>query len=131
MAKVLDSTFNAAKEKPRVRLAADDETNSLLVKASPIDVIAIRRLLLELESAEADAAPATGTWVIGPLKHASAADVREVLEALYRTGKGPASLLVTAEARTNALVLRCTRALFEEVRMLVEELDRMAADKKK
>jgi type II secretion system protein D len=107
-AKVLDEAFNGPKQtnQPmpfpfgggrfgqqlptnptpnRIRVVADAATNSLLVRASPLDMLTIRRLLDKaLDSADVDSNAVAKTWVIGPLKYASATEVATVIKDVYR-----------------------------------------------
>src|SRR5262249_46151993 len=61
-----------------VRVVADPNTNSLLVRASPLNMLKIHKLLNDsIDNPENDSLGAMRTWVIGPetLKHATASDV--------------------------------------------------------
>ena len=93
LAKVLDEAFNGPRQpatppggpgrrglppapsnpRPdRIRVVADAGTNSLLVRASPLDMLAIRRLLARsLDGGETDSRGLVRTWLI-PVRHASA-----------------------------------------------------------
>jgi type II secretory pathway component GspD/PulD (secretin) len=107
----------------RVRVVAEPASNSLLIKATPLDMLAIRGLVgktLDVASDRADAGPRT--YVLPALRHASAADLAKVLRELYQGG-GKATFTVAVEARTNTLVLRASPAVFEDVKKLVERLD--------
>ena len=74
---------NARKE--TVRIVADPNSNSLLVRASPLDMLTIRRLLEKaIDSGESDSNAVQKTFVIGPLKYANAAEVATVLKDVYR-----------------------------------------------
>src|SRR5262249_52292562 len=69
----------------RIRVVADRGTNSLLVKASPLDMLTIRRLLEKaLDTGESDSTAIMRTWVIGPLRYATASEVATVLRDVYR-----------------------------------------------
>ncbi len=148
VALTLDEAFNGphksegrgpAPRAERIRVVADPVTNSLLLKASPLDLLTIRRLLEKaLDVEAADAAPVVQTRLIGPLKHAQAAEVAQVVRAVYgegaaRSGAPDArpriALSVGVDARTNSLVIRGTPALQEEIVALVERLDKKAPPK--
>jgi type II secretory pathway component GspD/PulD (secretin) len=135
VARVLEETFNGparAKGADRVRVVADAATNSLLVRASPLDLLTIRHLLrTALDSEREEVEAVIRTWIIGPLKYAEAAEVAKVLTAVYRGEGGRAGFVVTADQRTNTLVLRCSQPLYEDAKRLVEQLDMKAADKVK
>ncbi|HZY83886.1 MAG TPA: secretin N-terminal domain-containing protein, partial [Gemmataceae bacterium] len=132
VARVLAETFNGpagAKVPGRVRIVADPTANALLVRASPLDLLTIRHLLrtaLDIERQEAEAV--IQTWVIGPLKHAQAAEVAMVLTAVYRGEAGRAGFVVTADQRTNTLVLRCTQPVFQDAKRLADQLDTKTAE---
>ena len=86
VAQALDELFNGTKRtKERIRVVADPGTNSLLVKASPIDLVTIRSILGKfIDTGEVDSRALMRTWVIGPLKNASAQDVARTLRDVYR-----------------------------------------------
>jgi len=67
----------------KVRVVADPTSNSLLVKASPIDMLSIKRLLKDAIDSGSERATSS-THVIGPLKAAKAADVADVVREVYR-----------------------------------------------
>jgi len=76
----------------RVRVVADPGTNSILVRANPIDFLTIKKLLdLYIDINEADSLALMKTWYVGPLKFATAVDVAHVLENVYhqQMGHGP------------------------------------------
>ena len=55
----------------RMRTFVDPLTNTLVVQASPIDMMILRRLLSEGSDLEAaETATAVRTYIVGPLKHA-------------------------------------------------------------
>jgi type II secretory pathway component GspD/PulD (secretin) len=116
----------------RVRIVADPTTNSLLVKASPLDTLTIRRLLektLDTPGAE-DPVAVLRPFVIGPLKHTKAADVTKILQTLYRDAASTGKLAIAIDERTNSLVLRTSPALYEDVRTAVRLLEDLPEQKK-
>jgi hypothetical protein len=129
-AKVLDEAFNGpagpapgGRRAGRVRVVPEPITNALIVRASPLDLLTVRRLLsgaLDVASDRAEAGPRT--YVLPPLRHAGAADLAKVLRELYQGG-GKATFTVAVEARTNTLILRASPAVYEDVKKLVERLD--------
>jgi type II secretory pathway component GspD/PulD (secretin) len=134
VAKVLTEAFNgpAAKGGDRVRVVADPATNSVLVRASPLDLLTIRHLLrTALDSEQEPVEAVVRTWIIGPLKHSEATEMAKVLTAVYRGEGGRAGFVVTADPRTNSLVLRCSQPLFQDAKRLVDQLDMKAPDKVK
>jgi general secretion pathway protein D len=87
----------ANRGKETIRVVADPGSNSLLVRASPLDMLTIRRLLEKaIDSGEIDSNAVQKTFVIGPLKFATAADVALVLKDVYReqTNANPSSTQV-------------------------------------
>jgi len=151
----------------RIRIVADTATNSLLVKATPLDMLTIRDLLKRaIDSGETDSEAIERTWFIGPLKHANATDVARVIEGAYRErmsqdarrgvvggfsgfsffGGGFSSsrgsserndasgnaravtLSVGVDDRTNSLVVVCATPLFEDIKKLVEQMEKVAGD---
>ncbi|MEI7688455.1 MAG: secretin N-terminal domain-containing protein, partial [Planctomycetota bacterium] len=69
----------------RVRIVADPATNSLLVRATPLDMLTIRNILSKsLDTGETDSNAVARTWMIGPLKHANASEVANVIQSVYR-----------------------------------------------
>lgn len=69
----------------RIRIVADPSTNSLLVKASPLDLLTIRRLLGKaLDVGETDSDAVMRTWILGPLQYANAQEVADTIEDVYR-----------------------------------------------
>ncbi|HZY87339.1 MAG TPA: secretin N-terminal domain-containing protein, partial [Gemmataceae bacterium] len=75
----------AAPKEDTIRVVADPGSNSLLVSASPLDMLTIRGLLAKaIDAGENENAAVLKTWVIGPLKYASAQEVSTVLKEVYR-----------------------------------------------
>jgi type II secretory pathway component GspD/PulD (secretin) len=151
----------------RIRVVADPATNSLLVKASPLDMLGIRRLLEKaIDTGESESAATVKTWFIGPLKHASAAEVAMVIRDAYRDymnatpttatvggfsgfgfggrggpggrssgGRGSGgsrssamTLSVGVDDRSNSLVAVCSTALYEDIKILIDQLETAAKD---
>jgi general secretion pathway protein D len=78
----------AAPETSKVRVVADPGSNSLLVRASPVEMITIRNLIKN--SIDADEEP-TGTQKVhplGPFKFANASEVMQVIETVYKDYTG-------------------------------------------
>ena len=71
--------------KQKVRIVADPTSNSLLVKASPLDVLTIYSILDQsIDSGETDSKAIARTYVIGPLKQASAFEVGNTIREVFR-----------------------------------------------
>jgi type II secretory pathway component GspD/PulD (secretin) len=68
----------------RIRVVADASTNSLLVRASPLDMLTIRRLLEKaIDTSETDSKAIVRSWLV-PLKHANATEVSNTIKEAYR-----------------------------------------------
>jgi type II secretion system protein D len=185
-AKVLDEAFNGTKQQPaqqgfpffnpfrgmgaqppaapaenRIRVVADPTSNSLLVKASPVDMLTIRRLLEKaIDSGTTESNAIDRTWVVGPLKYASASDVASVVRDIYREHmnnnpipgqtpgfrvRGPmqnlnldangnpraVTLSVGVDDRSNSLIVNCSTAMHEDIKKLAQTLDTAAKDSTK
>lgn len=107
-AKVLDELFNGPPAGPgpgrsrqeRIRVVADPASNSLLVRAAPLDQLVIRRLVrAPLDTVEPAEAPARRIQVIG-LKHAHAPELVKVIREVYRDAER--ALAITADVRSTA-----------------------------
>ncbi|HXG13179.1 MAG TPA: secretin N-terminal domain-containing protein [Gemmataceae bacterium] len=74
----------------RIRVVADPSTNSLLVRASPLDMVTIRKLISESIDAEdpPEGDAVIRTWIIGPLKYATATEVGMVIRDVYAQHMG-------------------------------------------
>src|SRR5262249_12400162 len=69
----------------RIRVVAYPPTNALLVRASPVDMLQIRQLIGKALDTPANAPGAViKTFVAGPLQHANAVEVANVLRDVYR-----------------------------------------------
>src|SRR5262249_15826942 len=134
------------------RVVADPSTNSLLVRASPLDMIEVRKLITnELDVVNAEA---SRTYII-PVKFAVAAQVATVLSNVYReqTNNNPApgqfgfgggfagfqnrnlgpdgnprgvTLSIAVDDQTNSIIVQCSKAMKEDVEKLVDSLDKAA-----
>ena len=141
----------------RIRVVAEPSSNSIIVvKASPLDLLMIRKLLENaIEAGPQDAGVIQRTYIIGPLKNANASDVATTIREVYRNALGttssssnggnrgffnpfnpapapapstPPSLSVGVDSRSNSLVLMCSEPMFRDVAELVEHLDAAAKD---
>ncbi|HLW67377.1 MAG TPA: secretin N-terminal domain-containing protein, partial [Gemmataceae bacterium] len=131
----------------KVRVVADPTTNSLLVRASPIDMLTVKRLLAAVDR------PAQDAGGIKPhvikLKFANASDVSWTVQNVFREytnndprfGIGAAltagttrnigpdgqqravTLSVSAETQSNSVVLMCTDKLLKDVEEIIKLLD--------
>jgi type II secretory pathway component GspD/PulD (secretin) len=140
----------------KVRIVADPGSNSLLVRASPLDLLTIRQLVAQaIDVADTDSKAVMHSWVLGPLNYASAAEVAGVLRSVFREqmdnnplpGNGRrggrrssslnvdvngnprgVTLAVGVDERTNSLVVNCSERTRGEIEDLVKQLDQAARD---
>jgi hypothetical protein len=141
------STPPPAAGEDRIRVVPDPNTNTLLVRASPLDMMTVRRLLAnEIDRADAGPGGATHTWVIGPLKNTQADDVAGVLAQVYReyTNNNPTvvrsrrqrnqnigpdgkpravTLSIGVDERSNSVVVACPTGMHEDIERLVTQMD--------
>lgn len=141
----------------RIRVVADPQTNSLLIKATPLDLLTIRSLLDKaIDNNETESEAVIRTWVIGPLKHCNATELAGLIASVYREnmnnnprgfgamtsfspfGGGSRSaspntndrvtLSLGVDERTNSLVVACPTAMYEDIKNLVAQMEKAAAD---
>lgn len=144
-----------------IRIVADPGTNALLVRAKPIDMLTIRRLLDQhLDVLNEETLATIKTHVIGPLKHANAADVADLLRQVYaesmkssgggggggfgggfspfggpRPSDSGASerrvmLTVGIDNHTNSLYVSCPTTLFNDIKDLVDNVEKSSSEAK-
>jgi type II secretion system protein D len=68
----------------KVRVIADPVSNSLLVKANPLDMLEVKRLLRDSIDAGDESRTLAKTYVLGPFKSAKADDIADVIRDVYR-----------------------------------------------
>jgi type II secretion system protein D len=69
----------------RIRVVADSTTNSLLVRAKPVDMLTIRWLLDKaIDNKDKGVTAGPKNRIIGPLKYAKATEVADLLKNVYR-----------------------------------------------
>lgn len=135
----------------RVRVVADETSNSLLVKASTLDLMTIRKLLDKaIDSGKNESKIVKKLHALGPLKHADATDVALLLKDVYQantketpvaqtregfrgigflpveadtTKSKEATLWIGVDKRTNSLVVHCSDMIFADIKQVVEQLD--------
>jgi Bacterial type II/III secretion system short domain len=136
VAALLDGAYNGPPDAPQKRLArirvfADQMTNALLIRASPADLVTIRKIVREVDVTSELSGRPSGR-LIGPLKHAKAVEVAVLVPRLHQAirevsvlfgadprtaGLAPSVLLVRsdvglaigADVRTNTLIVFCGR----------------------
>ena len=147
-----------ATHKPRIRVVADPGTNSLLVRASIVDLMTIKKILDDvLDSGANDSDALIKTHII-KLQHASAYDVHHVIQEIFKeytstassqsvsggqlggglsffgatttraTGGKAVQLTMSYDDHTNALIVNCTDGVFESIDKLAKQLDDLAAE---
>jgi general secretion pathway protein D len=68
-----------------ISVVAYPPTNTLLVRASPLDMIRIRQLLKNaIDTEDTESKGVLKTWVLRPLKYANATEVANVIRDVYR-----------------------------------------------
>lgn len=78
----------AATATNKVRVVADPSSNTLLVRASPVEMITIKNLIKNSIDADEDASGTQRAHKVGPLKSANAAEVAQVIQTVYRDFTG-------------------------------------------
>ncbi|MBM3980196.1 MAG: hypothetical protein FJ304_07900 [Planctomycetes bacterium] len=141
----------AAPTPGRVRVVAEKSSNSLIVvRASPLDVMMIEKLLGSvIDGGQNDSAALLKTFVI-PVKNAEASDVASAIKGLYKSAMGtsgsspqmgafpflamgggqpqqgaqrPPALTVEVDDRSNSLLLMCAETMYQDIKLLVAQLD--------
>ena len=145
----------------RIRVVADANTNSILVRAIPVDLLTIRRMLQHIDSPEVNSAALQKSWTIGPLKNTSSAEVVVWLKEVYHqqtnanaqstqvsglrgfafggfggqqntsTPQTPVALSIAHDERTNSLLLLCNERMYKDIEALVSKMDEAAKDNKR
>jgi type II secretory pathway component GspD/PulD (secretin) len=120
LAKVLNDALIGSTVAP-MRIVADPGSNSLLVKAGPLDMHSVRKLLARLDSEDAaDAGSAVLRLTSFRLKNAVAGDLVKTLQELYGKDK---SFSLAADSRTNSIMVRATSACIDELAATISRLD--------
>jgi general secretion pathway protein D len=143
------------KEDP-IRVVADTTTNSLIIRASPLNLLTIRRLLDKaIDTTDTNSAGAMQTWTV-KLNYAIATEVATLVQNIYREQTNnnplpgqrgsfpfllagnqnqnvgpdgqprPVSLTLSVDDRTNSLVMHCNKALHDDIEKLAKDLDEAA-----
>jgi RNA polymerase sigma factor (sigma-70 family) len=136
VAKVLDEIYQG--KNVQFRAVANPVTNALLIQASPADLKKIQLLVQDaLDQPGANEEPSIRNAIL-PLKFAQANEVAAIVRQLYGDGAGDknaksppvATFSVAVDERTNSLVVACSVARLDELKVLVERLDQTARDPK-
>jgi general secretion pathway protein D len=141
---------------PTVRVVADPRTNAILVRAPKMEMATIRRLLKnDLDKPRTDSQALNRRYLIGPLKNAVASEMVEIIKEIFKDylskpaqpampqmgfpfGRMPTQeqnsnlesivITVTADDRTNMVILNAPESIYQQVLAMVEELDKTSAD---
>jgi type II secretory pathway component GspD/PulD (secretin) len=134
------------------RVVADANSNSLLIRARPLDLLTIQQLVVAIDVPDVDSAAIMHTQLIGPLHYANANELADVLRNVFReqmdnnptatNGGGRrrgrplpnqnvdangnlrgVTLTLGVDDRTNSLVVHCSDKTFADVEKLVRELE--------
>jgi type II secretion system protein D len=148
-------------QKERVRVVADVSTNSILVRANSLDMLTIQSLIRNsIDVKIVDTNVLAKTFVIGPLKFASATDVRAIILDVYKqnmgnttssvqavtsrfggqnfstlsadqaTNKNQIQLTVGLDNHTNSLIVHCPPDLHKDIVALVEQIEKASESNK-
>lgn len=105
---------------PRVIVAGDAGSNSIILTGLPKDIAEVERLVAELD-AESATVP---ELQIFKLRHARALDVEETLGAIFPGGRSAAdTVTVTADSYYNRLTVSANRRKMRQVEAFIEQLD--------
>jgi len=105
----------------KVRIVVDSVTNSLLVKAAPLDQFLIRKLIVNALDTSEPPDASTIRIRLFPLKFAQAPELVKVLRETYRDASKTA--VFSADPRSNTLIVRCPPHMDAEITLLVGKLD--------
>jgi len=111
-------------------VTVDQRSNTLIVSASPENLIVVKELIKQIDShTGAD----TGNIQLYALKHAKASQLASVLEQFFRSKRAGESVAgaaersvpvtVTADDRTNTLLITGGKEIFEMVDRMIAQLD--------
>ncbi len=116
----------------KVALSVDTRTNVLIVSASPANLKIIEEIVGRLDTSKDYSL--LGSIRIFPLERADATELAPTLQAFFRSKEQAEqqagstdrslSVIITADARTNALIVAGSRESFAAVQAMIEKLDR-------
>ncbi|WP_417732485.1 secretin N-terminal domain-containing protein [Rosistilla oblonga] len=134
----MTQTSNSETSLIALRFAVDIRTNSIIASGSATDLEVVESLLIRLDTEGFSARITETIW----LRNAAAADVATALQdfvnqqsqlqsrnQFFSQNLGPydlpeRDLIVVPEARTNSLVISVSPRLYEDVRRVIDQLDR-------
>jgi general secretion pathway protein D len=108
----------------RIQLIANERNNTLVVRGKPKPVAEILKLVAKLDQPSTSA----GSTQVFYLKHADAANVAEILNAMItdqgaNTEDGLQAPTIQADESLNAIVVRADRGKMSEVEEILDRLD--------
>ena len=112
-------------------IVPETDLNALVVVGSPNNIAVVRELAQMLDVEQAFAGNRVRVY---PLQHAAAGRAMEVLRDVFRQREAAGALrpedrlVVSADARTNALIATTSQRSFEVIESLLETLDREDAN---
>jgi type II secretory pathway component GspD/PulD (secretin) len=131
-AKVLTQTFRG--DRPAMSIAADERSNSLILRGAPDDLAAAEAVLQRLDAAATDVKKPEKAdkpqLRVFTLKSGSAAEVAKVLVALLG-GEGNKSFRAVADGQSNSVLVYATEEQLAEIEALILRLDVLAEEKAK
>ncbi len=112
-----------------LRISAEPSSSSLVVRATPQEHEKIAALITQLDQVE----KASSVFLL-PLKNANAAATADIINRLYqqqaqasqRGGKTPDTAAISADPRSNTLIVAGSEDQFKAVSKLVNQIDEMA-----
>ncbi len=119
---------NATPARPSApRITADSRTNKLLVTGTDAEIARVKSAIALLDVKVHDAPQ--GAFVVR-LTHINAAEAASVLSSLMvgsklwmTDGPNPATARIVAHETRNALIIRASRAAYDEIRQVIAEMD--------
>jgi len=132
-AKVLTQIFRG--DKPTLAIAADERTNSLVIRGSADDLAVAEAVLQRLDDAPArdgkkPERPEKPQLRVFSLKSAGAAEVAKVLQTLLG-GEGNKNFRAVVDAPSNSVLVYASEEQLAEIEALVVRLDVLAEEKAK
>jgi len=105
---------------PQATIVASDSANTLLLAAGEEDLATLRDLIVRLDQS------GTGDERridIVPLKDGKADDLARLVQSQFPRTAGGQGVLVTADLRTNSLIVNVPETQYAQVRSLIDRLD--------
>ncbi len=120
----------AAATTEKMAIAVDTRTNTIIVSASPTNLAVVKEVIARIDAADY---AKSGTIRTYPLKHASAIKLANSLEQFFRSKRtiaatatkspGETPVVITADERTNTLIVAGGKESFVVLDQMIKELD--------